>query len=115
MNADYWNSGLWDADRKTFLDIPHDTLSWPQAAPKIHSVSTLITIKDALEQPCGIFATLRAGGNLCGCVGSLEVHEPLYRSVHENTIKAATEDPWFSLLGSHQLESLEVHITILSP
>ena len=115
MNADTWNSGLCDSEKRTLLDIAHDTLAWVADGSEAPFNFGHFTLTDRLKQSCGAFVTLRLEGDLCGCVGSLELREPLYRSVHENTTKSATEDSRFSPLGSYQLESLDVHISILGP
>jgi AmmeMemoRadiSam system protein A len=115
VNADNWNSGLCETERNTLLDVAYGTLAWVADTSEVPFNFNRFTLTNRLKQICGTFVTLRLGSLLCGCVGSLEDREPLYRSVHENTFKSATEDPRFSPLGVNELESLDVHISILGP
>ena len=49
----------------------------------------------ALSARGAAFVTLRSGGRLRGCIGYTEPHAPLYRTVQECIVAAATEDPRF--------------------
>lgn len=69
----------------------------------------------ALRQPAATFVTLHIGGELHGCIGSLEANRPLVRDIAENARAAAFHDPRFPRLTHSELARLEIHISILTP
>ena len=46
------------------------------------------------------FVTLTLGGELRGCIGSLNAHRPLGQDVRENAVSAALRDPRFPPLSA---------------
>ena len=63
-----------------------------------------------------VFVTLKEkGGRLRGCIGSLQATMPLYRSVVQNGVAAASRDPRFRPVRPDELPGLEVEVTVLSP
>lgn len=60
------------------------------------------------------FVTLRRGGELRGCVGSLEARLPLLEDLRENACSAALRDPRFVPLSVAELDDLEVEVSLLS-
>ena len=61
------------------------------------------------------FVTLRRGGALRGCTGSLEAVRPLVCDVARNAWRSATADPRFAPLREIELLDLDVHVSVLSP
>jgi len=68
-----------------------------------------------LQEPSGVFVTLRRGGELRGCIGYVEARLPLVEAVKEVAVKAAMEDPRFYPLSLKELGSIEIEISVLSP
>jgi len=62
-----------------------------------------------------VFVTIKEKGQLRGCIGHIQPYMPLYKSVIENAISAATEDPRFMPITKDELKDLDIEITILSP
>jgi AmmeMemoRadiSam system protein B/AmmeMemoRadiSam system protein A len=60
------------------------------------------------------FVTLKIGGQLRGCVGSMLPHRSLISDVANNAWKAGYQDKRFSPLSAAELEQLDFHISILS-
>ncbi len=60
------------------------------------------------------FVTLHRGGQLRGCIGSIEARRPLYEDVAANAYGAAFQDPRFAPLSAEELCDLAVQISILS-
>jgi hypothetical protein len=60
------------------------------------------------------FVTLRRGGDLAGCIGSLEPVRPLWRDVVHNARAAAFEDPRYAPLSGDDLTGLRVSVSVLS-
>lgn len=60
------------------------------------------------------FVTLTKGGDLRGCIGSLEAHRPLGVDVVENALAAAFRDPRFPQVSARELHAIEVEVSLLS-
>jgi len=61
------------------------------------------------------FVTLKNEGALRGCIGSLEAYRPLVTDVAENAFAAAFRDPRFPPVGAHELDVLELQLSLLTP
>jgi AmmeMemoRadiSam system protein A len=67
-------------------------------------------------QEVAAFVTLRRReGELRGCIGRVEVSEPLYRTVQDCAISAATQDFRFPPVTAPELNDLMIEISALSP
>ena len=71
--------------------------------------------KPALGRRGGVFVTLRQGGSLRGCVGSLSGRDTLADAVDAMAIAAAVNDPRFPPLSPCAARAVEAEISILSP
>jgi AmmeMemoRadiSam system protein B/AmmeMemoRadiSam system protein A len=70
----------------------------------------------ALTLHAGAFVTLNEDGELRGCIGLMQSDEmPLYRTVQEMAVAAATSDPRFPPLAPDELSRVSIEISILSP
>jgi AmmeMemoRadiSam system protein A len=72
-------------------------------------------IPDELMEERATFVTLELGDRLRGCIGMLEACRPLAEDVAQNASAAAFKDPRFPPLSCEEFESLEIHISVLSP
>src|SRR5262245_12627854 len=63
----------------------------------------------------GAFVTLKLGGRLRGCIGTLECRRSLAEEVMRVAVSAACEDPRFSPLTAAELEGLHVEVSVLGP
>jgi AmmeMemoRadiSam system protein A len=61
------------------------------------------------------FVTLRIGGKLRGCTGSLKAVNPLVVDVARSAHRSAFEDPRFSAIDADEISRLAFHISVLSP
>lgn len=68
-----------------------------------------------LAEPGASFVTLRAAGELRGCIGSLTARRALGLDVAANARAAALDDRRFPPLGSQELPQLAVEISLLTP
>lgn len=59
--------------------------------------------------------TLESHGELRGCIGHMAADKPLYLSVQEMAIHAATGDPRFQPVTLGELSEIEIEISVLSP
>jgi AmmeMemoRadiSam system protein A len=67
----------------------------------------------ALQAELGAFVSLHLRGELRGCVGRLEGEGPLYQTVAEMAVAAATEDARFEPLPAGDLRHTEIEISVL--
>jgi AmmeMemoRadiSam system protein A len=68
-----------------------------------------------LSAPGAAFVTLTQEGHLRGCIGYTEAAAPLYRTIQECAVAAATEDPRFPPVGPSEVDSLHIEISVLTP
>lgn len=68
-----------------------------------------------VRRPGASFVTLSRGGELLGCIGTLEPRRPLWQDVVRNTRLAAFRDPRFTPLEPGDVRGVEVKISVLSP
>ncbi len=71
--------------------------------------------QQSLLDPAGAFVTLKTvDGNLRGCIGTFAANRPLYATVEEMAVAAATSDPRFPPVGLEELDHLVIEISVLS-
>ncbi len=74
----------------------------------------LAPLPPRLRAPGASFVTLRRGGALRGCIGSLEPRRPLALDVHQNALAAAFRDPRFPPLTREEWPDTELEVSVLS-
>lgn len=67
-----------------------------------------------LREPGMCFVTLTLRGTLRGCVGGIEVRQPLAADVREHALAAAFHDYRFPPLQPEELRGLEIEISVLA-
>lgn len=68
-----------------------------------------------LTELAATFTTLRADGELRGCCGILEAVRPLAEDVSHSAFQAAFRDPRFDPVGKHELDTVLLEVSVLSP
>lgn len=68
-----------------------------------------------LERQSGCFVTIKQQGQLRGCIGSFVSDRPLWQTVREMAISAATRDPRFYPMKPDDLSNITLEISVLSP
>ena len=68
-----------------------------------------------LRRPAGTFVSLHVGGELNGCIGSIEPTDPLGVSVARHAWSAAFADPRLPQLRWVDYEHLDIAISLLTP
>ncbi len=76
---------------------------------------SLDDFEPALQQQRASFVTLHLNHELRGCIGTLEAYQPLVLDVAHNAYAAAFTDPRFMPVTADELDSLELHISIINP
>ena len=75
---------------------------------------SLDTLPSSLVAERASFVTLNTdGGQLRGCIGSLEAYRPLAEDVSHNAWAAAFRDPRFPPLEKDELAGLDIHVSVL--
>ncbi len=72
-------------------------------------------LTENLKKPSGVFVTLNEGGQLRGCIGSIQPQDPLYQGVIANAMNAAAHDPRFNPVRKEELKGIEIEISVMSP
>jgi len=62
----------------------------------------------------GAFVTINKHGQLRGCIGNIVTDNPLYQTVQNMAIAAATRDPRFPAVTAAELGELDVEVSVLS-
>jgi len=105
-------SNLTIDERKFLIETARDAIRHAVLGKK-YIVPTPVSA--TLKEKRGVFVSLHRDGSLRGCIGCIEGFEPLYVSVAELAVAAATEDPRFPAVAPRELESIEIEISVLSP
>src|SRR3569832_386555 len=104
-----------DAARATLLGLCRAVLRQASAdggkAPRLNFEGGL-TRPLVAQRAC--FVTLKIGGQLRGCRGSIQPHRPLVVDAADNAWRAGVDDPRFPPLTAEELETLELDVSILS-
>jgi AmmeMemoRadiSam system protein A len=70
--------------------------------------------EEALTERAGVFVSLKTGGNLRGCIGTImPTQENIAQEILKNSISAASEDPRFEPLEEHELDDLHYSVDVL--
>ena len=94
---------------RTLLAIARSAIAARLELPRIEEPDA-----PALARPAATFVTLRAYGELRGCIGSLEPVRPLRVDVRENAIAAAFSDPRFRPLAAREFDATSIEVSLLS-
>ena len=69
-----------------------------------------------LQQPAGVFVSLKKQGQLRGCIGTiLPTQSDAATEIIRNAVSAATADPRFPRVQPLELVELEISVDILTP
>jgi AmmeMemoRadiSam system protein A len=102
------------ADVETLLELADTAIEQALAGSRPRPPS-LDALPPALREPRGVFVTLRVGGELNGCIGSVDGDEPLGQAVVRLALAAAFGDPRLPALRPADRADLTIAVSILSP
>ncbi len=97
--------------KKRLLAIAHETLDTfvrTGKAPKYHEKDPRLSLEE------GAFVTLSKHGALRGCIGNILGEGPLYQTVSEMAVAAASHDPRFRPVKADELKDIDIEISVLS-
>lgn len=111
VNQDQSAESLNASEKKELLKIARDALEKYVRTGKQLDVSAS---DERLAQVQGAFVTLTIHGTLRGCIGNIIGQEPLYETVRDMAIAAASQDPRFSPVTPAELKNIDIEISVLS-
>lgn len=109
---DSLSAALGSADKKALLAFARETLS---RFFLTETVPLARGFNENLQQPRGVFVTLKKKGELRGCIGRMTGDEPLCKLVGAMAVQAAFNDSRFNPLTADELNDTEIEISVLTP
>lgn len=112
---DAGEAGLTADERATLLRLARDTVvSYVKDRKTPDPQGAAYVITPTLRAHRGAFVTLKSKGRLRGCIGYIQPVEPLYATVQQNAINAATRDSRFRPVRPDELSMIEIEISVLT-
>ena len=101
-----------EPERAQLLQLARDTIN---AAVQGQALPRLDNPPPALLLRSGCFVTIKRQGQLRGCIGNFVSEHPLWETVREMAVSAATRDPRFRPMQPGELAGFDLEISVLSP
>jgi AmmeMemoRadiSam system protein A len=100
---------LTDAQRRALVDLARRSV--------VATVTRSTAPAFSLDVPdaSGVFVSITRGGELRGCLGTLQCHRGLAGEVVRCAADAATDDPRFPPVSVDELRDLAVEVSVLGP
>lgn len=102
---------LSDAQKQRLIEIARTTIEEyvrTGVAPEFQESDARLNVEE------GAFVTIHKNGQLRGCIGNVLGRGPLYQTVRNMAVAAATQDPRFPQVTVSELDDLEVEVSVLS-
>lgn len=103
--------GLLDQQKRRLLEIARSTLEMFVRTGKIPA---FVEADDRLLAEEGAFVTLHHQGRLRGCIGNILGRGPLFKTVRDMAVAAASEDPRFPVVTPEELSGIKIEVSVLS-
>ncbi len=104
--------GLGEQDKKTLHHIAKTVIENKARGKPVPEFKVESHI---LKENRGAFVTIHKKGQLRGCIGYIEGHGPLHKTIEEMAEAAAFRDPRFTPVKEKELSELELEISVLTP
>jgi len=99
---------------RVLLSVARTTLKEHFGRPTDKDPNAVPQTDPALQVPSGTFVTLKIGGDLRGCIGTLTGREPLVEGVRTHALNAAFHDPRFQPLTAEELSRVTIEVSVLT-
>lgn len=99
-------------EKSTLLDLARTTII---ATVKGQPLPVVAKPTKGMESLSGCFVTIKQQEQLRGCIGSFTSNRPLWLTVQEMAVSAATRDPRFYPMKPSDLVDFSLEISVLSP
>jgi MEMO1 family protein len=113
-DAEEINFKLDDSDKIELLKIARNTITQYLKKGNYYSAEQGSLSANILT-PAGAFVTLKENGELRGCIGNFSAEKPLFKTIQDMAIAAATQDPRFTPVTLGDVPQLEIEISVLTP
>jgi AmmeMemoRadiSam system protein A len=100
-------------EKKLLLAIARQSLEQYVREKKIYSPEEPPSKR--LKENGAAFVTLTKNGNLRGCIGHLKATAPLYQTVADMAVAAASQDPRFRPVQPDELKDVHIEISVNTP
>lgn len=111
LEHQYSNKQLTIEQQRTLLKLARSTIDY---FLKHGETPDVLVTDPRLHVQEGAFVTIHKNHHLRGCIGHIISQQPLYKTVQEVAVLAATQDPRFEALNDAELGQIEVEISVLS-
>jgi uncharacterized protein len=101
---------LTDAQKRALIGIARSAI-----ARQVTGAASPAPDAPPLPGASGVFVTIKRGGHLRGCLGTLHCRAGLAAEVARCAADAASEDPRFLPVAAGELPDLSVEISVLGP
>jgi AmmeMemoRadiSam system protein A len=101
---------LSDLQRRRLVDVARQSMAARVSGSRLPPGEPI-----DLPPASGVFVTLKLGGHLRGCLGTLDWLEDLASEVARYAANAASEDPRFPAVTTSELGDVTVEISVLGP
>ena len=101
------------SERRYLLDLARRSISRTLDGLEPPQIN-LQSLAPVLQEPRASFVTLTIGGDLRGCIGSIEPRQPLALDVRENAVAAAFRDPRFPPLSRREFDLIQIEVSVLT-
>ena len=100
-------------EQQTLLHLAREAMECGVRGKKLAPLDQK-SLSGHLREQGASFITLTIHGQLRGCIGALEAHQPLATDVREHSIAAALEDPRFPPVREDELSRIQIEVSRLT-
>lgn len=105
---------LSDSEKKILLQLARNTITNYLNKREIPETEVQ-SLPPALLTHAGAFVTLKNKRELRGCIGNFFSDEPLYKTVQNMAVSAATRDTRFLPVRFSEMQEIDIEISVLTP
>ena len=107
------NAQLSLEEQQTLLCMAREAMEYSVRGEKLEPLNES-SLPAHLREQGASFVTLTIHGQLRGCIGALEAHQPLAKDVRDHAIAAALEDPRFPPVREDELSRIQIEVSRLT-
>lgn len=107
------SEGLTPQEKKELLALARESIVCAVASKRLPKLQDL-PLTPMLKENGAAFVTLTIGGELRGCIGSLQAYRPLVEDVQQHAVDAALNDYRFMPVSDLEVPLLEIEISVLT-
>ncbi|MDD5168008.1 MAG: AmmeMemoRadiSam system protein B [Syntrophales bacterium] len=108
----YDKSGIQDKDKKVLLAFARKTIT---QFLKTQMIPLARGFSPSVQNPQGVFVTLKKRGALRGCIGRIIPDAPLCKLVGAMALQSAFNDTRFSPVTLNEMKDIEIELSVLTP